>query len=204
MTIRRIHLVVFYVAASGRDPLKPLGVQQYLSPRWMSTPRSRAAAHHYIAWLIGGGILFLIGAVCLVVQPIGKITDYARAIERGERPAKPKIGSARVNTLATRLIPCASFGRPCYAEPTSRANPRDEKPARCDPWCGGIARRRHPIRTASAPRNTAPRPRAANAVNRCWNFRIEGRARWKPDEIDFHAIVARALTKPDACEIAGV
>jgi two-component system sensor histidine kinase CreC len=55
--------------------------------------------------LIGGGILFLIGAVFLwLFHPIGKITEYARAIERGERPPKPRIGIGReVNTLAHAL-----------------------------------------------------------------------------------------------------
>ncbi|NJR42603.1 MAG: HAMP domain-containing protein [Akkermansiaceae bacterium] len=55
--------------------------------------------------MIGSGILFLVGAVFLwLFRPIGKITEYARAIERGERPAKPKIGIGReVNTLAHAL-----------------------------------------------------------------------------------------------------
>jgi len=55
--------------------------------------------------MIGSGILFLIAAVFLwLFRPIGKITKYALAIERGERPAKPRIGIGReVNTLARAL-----------------------------------------------------------------------------------------------------
>jgi signal transduction histidine kinase len=38
-------------------------------------------------------------------RPIGRITDYARAIERGERPAKPNIGIGReVNTTRHRFL----------------------------------------------------------------------------------------------------
>lgn len=50
---------------------------------------------------IGVGILLLIVAVFLwVYQPIGVLTDYARAIEKGQRPPKPKLGAGReVNTL---------------------------------------------------------------------------------------------------------
>lgn len=50
---------------------------------------------------IGVGILLLIVAVFLwVYQPIGILTDYARAIEKGQRPPKPKLGAGReVNTL---------------------------------------------------------------------------------------------------------
>jgi two-component system sensor histidine kinase CreC len=54
---------------------------------------------------IGVGILLLIVAVFLwVYQPIGVLTDYARAIEKGQRPPKPKLGAGReVNTLYQAL-----------------------------------------------------------------------------------------------------
>lgn len=55
--------------------------------------------------LIGAGILFLIGAVFIwVFRPIGKLTQYARGIAKGERRARPNIGRGReVNTLADAL-----------------------------------------------------------------------------------------------------
>lgn len=55
--------------------------------------------------LIGAGILFLIGAVFVwVFRPIGKLTQYARGIAKGERRARPNIGRGReVNTLADAL-----------------------------------------------------------------------------------------------------
>jgi two-component system sensor histidine kinase CreC len=50
---------------------------------------------------IGIGILLLIAAVFWwVYQPIGILTDYARAVEKGQRPPKPKLGAGReVNAL---------------------------------------------------------------------------------------------------------
>jgi two-component system sensor histidine kinase CreC len=71
----------------------------------MPLVRERRRIIYTACGLIGGGIAFLIGAVFLwLFQPIGSITEYARAIERGERPEKPKIGIGReVNTLAHAL-----------------------------------------------------------------------------------------------------
>jgi two-component system sensor histidine kinase CreC len=50
---------------------------------------------------IGLGILLLIAAVFWwVYQPIGILTEYARSVEKGLRPPKPKLGAGReVNTL---------------------------------------------------------------------------------------------------------
>ena len=55
--------------------------------------------------LIGLGILSLIVAVFIwLFQPVGKLTNYARAITRGERRSRPKVGLGReVNTLANAL-----------------------------------------------------------------------------------------------------
>jgi len=55
--------------------------------------------------LIGLGILALIIAVFIwLFRPVGKLTNYARAITRGERRSKPKVGLGReVNTLANAL-----------------------------------------------------------------------------------------------------
>jgi signal transduction histidine kinase len=67
--------------------------------------RQRRQIIYTACGLIGSGIIFLICAVFLwLFRPIGKITEYARAIERDERPAKPNIGIGReVNTLAHAL-----------------------------------------------------------------------------------------------------
>jgi two-component system sensor histidine kinase CreC len=98
---------VLYVAAPVGDPSKPDGVLTVYKPQMDVLPlvRERRRIIYVACGLIGGGILFLITAVFLwLFRPIGQITEYARAIERGERPAKPKIGIGReVNTLARAL-----------------------------------------------------------------------------------------------------
>lgn len=98
---------VFYVAAPIGDPKSPIGVLTVFKPERDMIPivRERRRIIYTACALIGGGILFLIGAVFLwLFHPIGKITEYARAIERGERPNKPRIGIGReVNTLAHAL-----------------------------------------------------------------------------------------------------
>jgi two-component system sensor histidine kinase CreC len=98
---------VLYVAAPVGDPENPIGVVTVFKPKIDVLPlvRERRRIIYTACGLIGGGIAFLIGAVFLwLFRPIGRITEYARAIERGERPAKPKIGIGReVNTLAHAL-----------------------------------------------------------------------------------------------------
>ena len=98
---------VLYVAAPIGDSAKPSGVLTVYKPQLDVMPliRERRRIIYMACGLIGGGILFLIAAVFLwLFHPIGKITEYARAIERGERPAKPNIGIGReVNTLARAL-----------------------------------------------------------------------------------------------------
>lgn len=98
---------VLYVAAPVGDPANPDGVLTVYKPQMDVLPlvRERRRIIYVACGLIGGGILFLITAVFLwLFRPIGQITEYARAIERGERPAKPKIGIGReVNTLARAL-----------------------------------------------------------------------------------------------------
>jgi hypothetical protein len=112
--------------------------------------------------------LFLIGAVFLwLFRPIGKITEYARAIERGERPPKPNIGIGReVNTLAMRARLDARLAREPQIRRTLRpdAHPRDEKPARRHPRRGRTARRGHAGGTAAnaSSKTSSPRPPAAN------------------------------------------
>jgi len=98
---------VLYVAAPIGNPSSPRGVLTVFKPQLDMIPivRERRRIIYTACGLIGGGILFLVGAVFLwLFQPIGKITEYARAIERGERPPKPSIGIGReVNTLASAL-----------------------------------------------------------------------------------------------------
>lgn len=56
-------------------------------------------------FLIGIGIgVFIIAVFIWLFRPIGKLTAYANAISRGERPIFPKIGQGReVNTLGKAL-----------------------------------------------------------------------------------------------------
>lgn len=98
---------ILYVAAAVGDPASPDGVLTVFKPQADVLPlvRERRRIIYMACGLIGGGILVLIGVVFLwLFRPIGKITDYAKAVERGERPKKPKIGIGReVNTLARAL-----------------------------------------------------------------------------------------------------
>jgi len=56
--------------------------------------------------LIGVGLALLMGAVFVwLFRPIGQLTDYVRAVERGERPSVPELGLGReVNTLSRSLF----------------------------------------------------------------------------------------------------
>jgi two-component system sensor histidine kinase CreC len=74
---------VLYVAAPIGDPSAPQGVLTVYKPQLDVMPlvRERRRIIYTACGLIGGGILFLIGAVFLwLFQPIGKITEYARAV----------------------------------------------------------------------------------------------------------------------------
>ena len=98
---------ILYVGAPIGDAEKPIGVLTVFKPQQDVRPliAERRRIIYTACGLIGGGILFLIAAVFLwLFRPIGNITEYARAIERGERPPKPRIGIGReVNTLAHAL-----------------------------------------------------------------------------------------------------
>jgi len=98
---------VFYVAAAVGNPQMPSGVLTVYKAQSDVLPlvRERRRIIYLACGMIGSGILFLIAAVFLwLFRPIGRITEYARAIERGERPDKPQIGIGReVNTLAHAL-----------------------------------------------------------------------------------------------------
>lgn len=98
---------VLYVAAPIGPTDQPTGVLTLYKPQRDVLPLiyKRRRIIYTACALIGGGILFLVAAVFLwLFRPIGKLTEYARAIERGERPAMPRIGIGReVNTLASAL-----------------------------------------------------------------------------------------------------
>ena len=98
---------ILYVSAPVGDPAAPIGVLTVYKPQSDAFPiidqRRRT-----ILWgigLIGAGVALLITVVFLwLFRPIGNLTEYARAIGRGERPAMPRLGVGReVNTLATAL-----------------------------------------------------------------------------------------------------
>jgi two-component system sensor histidine kinase CreC len=98
---------VLYVAAPIGAAAAPTGVLTVFKPQLDVMPlvRERRRIIYTACGLIGGGILFLIAAVFLwLFRPVGRITEYARAVERGERPPRPHIGIGReVNTLAGAL-----------------------------------------------------------------------------------------------------
>lgn len=99
---------ILYVAAPVGDLKTPSGVLTVYKAQADALPmiHERKRVIYFACGLIGSGILILIAAVFLwLFRPIGKITEYARAIERGERPNKlPKLGIGReVNTLAHAL-----------------------------------------------------------------------------------------------------
>lgn len=56
--------------------------------------------------LIGAGVILLTGAVFIwLFKPVGRLTNYAQAITRGERPKTPNLGRGReVNTLGKALF----------------------------------------------------------------------------------------------------
>jgi len=98
---------VMYVAAPVGDPAAPLGVLTVYKAQADTFPIIRARQRG-IAWgigLVGSGVILLVAAVfAWVFHPIGSLTEYARAIERGGRPPLPKLGIGReVNTLASAL-----------------------------------------------------------------------------------------------------
>lgn len=101
------HSSMLYVAAPIGDPKQPSGVLTVYKPQLDMLPlvRERQQLISTACGLIGVGILAWIAAVFLwLFRPIGRITEYAQAVGRGERPPKPNLGMGReVNTLATAL-----------------------------------------------------------------------------------------------------
>lgn len=98
---------ILHVAAPIGDPLHPAGVLTLTKPQAdvLAIVNRRRAEIWWGTGLIGGGILCFVTAVFIwQYRPVGRLTDYARAIEEGRRPSMPKLGAGReVNTLARAL-----------------------------------------------------------------------------------------------------
>lgn len=98
---------VLFVAAPIHAGDKVVGVLTVYKPqadvRTFITARRRDILTATL--LIGGGIILLVAAVFVwVFQPLGKLTDYAQSITRGERRPLPQLGKGReVNTLGKAL-----------------------------------------------------------------------------------------------------
>ena len=206
---------VLYVGAPVGDPLNPNGVLTVYKPQADVLPlvRERRRIIYTACGLIGGGILFLIGVVFLwLFHPIGKITEYARAIERGERPPKPKIGIGReVNTLAHALDSMRDVleGRR-YAERYIQTLTHEMKsPLAAIRGAAELLDEEMPVevRKRFLENIRAETARSERLINRLLELAaIEGRTSLEqPEELDFQAIVARAIDQArPLAEIAGV
>lgn len=206
---------VLYVAAPVGDPAKPDGVLTVYKPQADVLPlvRERRRIIYTACGLIGGGILFLIGVVFLwLFRPIGRITEYARAIERGERPPKPKIGIGReVNTLARALDSMRDVleGRR-YAERYIQTLTHEMKsPLAAIRGAAELLDEEMPVevRKRFLDNIRAETARSERLINRLLELSaIEGRASLdETEELDFHAIVARAIDQArPLAEVAGV
>lgn len=98
---------VLYVAAPVTSGGQPVGVLTVYKPQAdvlnFITDRRRDILTATI--LIGSGVILLTGAVFVwLFQPVGRLTDYAQSISRGERLPMPKLGKGKeVNTLGKAL-----------------------------------------------------------------------------------------------------
>ena len=194
---------VLYVGAPVGDPAHPDGVLTVYKPQADVLPlvRERRRIIYTACGLIGGGILFLIGVVFLwLFHPIGKITQYARAIERGERPAKPKIGIGReVNTLARALdsMRDALEGRR-YAERYIQTLTHEIKsPLAAIRGAAELLDEEMPVevRKRFLENIRAETARSERLIDRLLELSaIERRSSLEQaDEVDLHAIIARAI-----------
>ncbi|MES2438131.1 MAG: two-component system sensor histidine kinase CreC [Verrucomicrobiota bacterium] len=206
---------VFYVGAPIGDPSKPEGVLTAYKPQADILPlvHERRKIIYFACTLIGGGILFLIGVVFLwLFHPIGKITEYARAIERGERPAKPRIGIGReVNTLAHALDSMRdSLEGRRYAERYIQTLTHEMKsPLAAIRGAAELLDEEMPVevRKRFLENIRAETARSERLINRLLELSaIEGKASLeKAGETDFSAIVARAIDQArPLAEVAGV
>jgi two-component system, OmpR family, sensor histidine kinase CreC len=206
---------VLYVAAAVGDPKKPDGVLTVFKQQADVLPlvRERRRIIYIACALIGGGILFLIAAVFLwLFHPIGKITDYARAIERGERPPKPKIGIGReVNTLAHALDSMRDVleGRR-YAERYIQTLTHEMKsPLAAIRGAAELLDEEMPVadRKRFLENIRAETARSERLINRLLELSaIESKASLEqPEELDFQSIVSLAIDQARSlAEVAGV
>ncbi len=206
---------ILYVAAPVGDPAQPLGVLTVYKPQADVLPlvRERRKIIYYACGLIGGGILFLIAAVFLwLFRPIGKITEYAKAVERGERPAKPEIGIGReVNTLARALdsMRDALEGRR-YAERYIRTLTHELKsPLAAIRGAAELLEEGMPVeaRHRFLMNIRSESARAERVINRLLELSaIEGKSRLDaPAEVDFRGVLGRAMDQArPLAELAGV
>ena len=206
---------VLYVAAPVGNPARPSGVLTVYKPQADVLPlvRERRRIIYTACGLIGGGILFLIGVVFIwLFHPIGKITEYARAIERGERPAKPRIGIGReVNTLARALdsMRDALEGRR-YAERYIQTLTHEIKsPLAAIRGAAELLNEQMPVevRKRFLENILAETARSERLINRLLELSaIEGRASLElTEEFDFRVIIARAVDQArPLSEVAGV
>ena len=206
---------ILYVAAPVGDPESPYGVLTVFKPQADVLPlvKERRRIIYTACGLIGGGVLFLIGAVFLwLFHPIGKITDYAKAVERGERPMKPKIGIGReVNTLARALdsMRDALEGRQ-YAERYIQTLTHEMKsPLAAIRGAAELLDEEMPLETRKRFLNNIVEEtaRSERLINRLLELSaIESRTSLeKPENLDFATILQTAIDQAKAhAEIAGV
>lgn len=206
---------VFYVGAPIGDPQKPDGVLTAYKPQADVLPlvRERRKIIYIACSMIGGGILFLIGVVFLwLFHPIGKITEYARAIERGERPAKPRIGIGReVNTLAHALDSMRDSleGRRYVERYVHTLTHEMKSPLAAIRGAAELLDEEMPVeaRKRFIGNIRAETARSERLINRLLELSaIEGQTSLeKKDETDFVAIVVRAIDQArPLAEIGGV
>jgi two-component system sensor histidine kinase CreC len=206
---------VLYVAAPVGDPKQPAGVLTVYKPQLDVMPlvRERRRIIYTACGLIGSGIILLIGAVFLwLFHPLGKITEYARAIERGERPAKPKIGIGReVNTLAHALdsMRDALEGRGYVERYIQTLTHEMKSPLAAIRGAAELLNEDMPLesRQRFLKNILAESTRSERLINRLLELAaIESRPRLDaPAEIDFRLIVERAINQArPLAEIAGV
>jgi two-component system, OmpR family, sensor histidine kinase CreC len=206
---------VLYVAAPVGDFKKPNGVLTVFKQQADVLPlvRERRRIIYIACALIGGGILFLIAAVFLwLFHPIGQITEYARAIERGERPPKPKIGIGReVNTLAHALDSMRDVleGRR-YAERYIQTLTHEMKsPLAAIRGAAELLNEEMPVadRKRFLENIRAETARSERLINRLLELAaIESKASLEQaEELDFQTIVGQALAQAwPLAEVAGV
>jgi two-component system sensor histidine kinase CreC len=206
---------VLYVAAPVGNPKQPLGVLTVYKPQLDVMPlvQARRRIIYTACGLIGSGIIFLIGAVFLwLFHPLGKITEYARAIERGERPAKPKIGIGReVNTLAHALdsMRDALEGRSYVERYIQTLTHEMKSPLAAIRGAAELLNEEMPATTRQRflENILAETARSERLITRLLELAaVESRPRLdQPAEFDFRQIVARAIEQArPLAEIAGV